>query len=259
MNSCFEFLTMCCLNISPDSWIQLVSGFGAVVVALLAIIHGNKNSRKALEQQNGIIQYQHNEKRLDEYNGCLRDNLELLNFVDVVGPMVYMSHGDYSQTKREICSRKSKIYSYDLRFKYLFSNGGLGKTCLLKEYEVSWDEATKTLSVLLDKMLDYVNYLSQYAAENEIMKNKNQQIEIYSRMIELDMNNSSQYSLEIESLRSELIELSLRQSKFKDTVDKFTEDIQVLINELRNQSVVLFQLSQQLMKELQDRLLDKSK
>ena len=259
MNSCFEFLTMCCLNISPDSWIQLVSGLGAVVVALLAIIHGNKNSRKALDQQNRIIQYQHNEKRLDEYNGCLRDNLELLNFVDVVGPMVYMSHGDYSQTKREICSRKSKIYSYDLRFKYLFSNGGLGKTCLLKEYETSWDEATKTLSVLLDKMLDYVNYLSQYAAENEIMKNKNQQIEIYSRMIELDMNNSSQYSLEIESLRSELIELSLRQSKFKDTVDKFTEDIQVLINELRNQSVVLFQLSQQLMKELQDRLLDKSK
>ena len=104
-----------------------------------------------------------------------------------------------------------------------------------------------------------MNYLSQYAAENEIMKNKNQQIEIYSRMIELDMNNSSQYSLEIESLRTELIELSLRQSKFKDTVDKFTEDIQVLINDLRNQSVVLFQLSQQLMKELQDRLLDKSK
>ena len=254
-----NILLSCCLHISTDSWIQLVSGLGAVVVALLAIIHGNRNSRKALEQQNRIIQYQYNEKRLDEYNGCLRDNLELLNFVDVMGPMVYMSYEDYSQTKRDICARKSKIYSYDLRFKYLFSNGGLGKTCLLKEYEASWDEATKTLSVLLDKMLDYVNYLSQYAAENEIMKNKNQQIEIYSRMIELDMNNSSQYSLEIESLRSELIELSLRQSKFKDTVDKFTEDIQVLINELRNQSVVLFQLSQQLMKELQDRLLDKSK
>lgn len=251
-----NILLLYCLNISPDSWIQLVSGLGAVVVALLAIIHGNKNSRKALEQQNRIIQYQHNEKRLDEYNGCLRDNLELLNFVDVVGPMVYMSHGDYSQTKLEICSRKSKIYSYDLRFKYLFSNGGLGKTCLLKEYEASWDEATKTLSVLLDKMLDYVNYLSQNAAENEILKNNNRQIEIYTRMMELDMNNLSQYSWEIERLRNEQIELSLHQSKFKNTVDKFTDDIQVLINELRNQSVVLFQLSQQVMKELQGRLLD---
>lgn len=245
-----------CLNISPESWIQLVSGLGAVVVALLAIIHGNKNNRKAMEQQNRIIQYQHNEKRLDEYNVCLRDNLELLNFVDVVGPMVYMSHADYSQTKREICTCKSKIYSYDLRFKYLFSNGDLDKTNLQKEYGACWDQATKTLSELLDKMLDYVNYLSQYASETEIMKIKNQQIEIYSRMIELDMNNSSQYSLEVERLRNELIELSLQQSKFKDTVDKFTEDIQVLINELRNQSVVLFQLSQQLMKELQARLLD---
>lgn len=247
---------MCSLNISPESWIQLCSGLGAVVVALLAIIHGNKNSRKALEQQNRIIQYQHNERRLDEYNGCLRDNLELLNFVDVVGPMVYMSHGDYSQTKLEICSRKSKIYSYDLRYKYLFSNGDLDKTILQKEYELNWDQATKILSVLLDKMLDYVNYLSQNAAENEIMKNNNRQIEIYTRMMELDMNNSSQYSLEIERLRNEQIELSLHQSKFKNTVDKFTDDIQVLINELRNQSVVLFQLSQQVMKELQGRLLD---
>lgn len=84
------------INISPESWIQLISGFGAVVVALLAIIHGNKNNRKAMEHQNGIIRYQHNEKRLDEYNECLRENLELLNFVDVVGPMVYMSNEDYS-------------------------------------------------------------------------------------------------------------------------------------------------------------------
>ena len=254
-----NMLLTCYNGISPESWIQLVSGLGAVVVALLAIIHGNKNSRKALEQQNRIIQYQHNEKRVDEYNGCLRDNLELLNFVDVVGPMVYMSHEDYSQTKREICSRKSKIYSYDLRFKYLFSYGGLDKTSLQKEYEANWEQATKTLSVLLDKMLDYVDYLSQSAAENEIMKNNNRQIEIYSRMIELDTNNSSQYSLEIERLRTEQIDLSLRQSKFKDTVDKFTDDIQVLINELRNQSVVLFYLSQQLMKELQSKFLDKIK
>lgn len=186
----------------------------------------------------------------------MRDNLELLNFVDVVGPMVYMSHADYSQTKREICSRKSKIYSYDLRYKYLFSNGDLDKTILQKEYELNWDQATKILSVLLDKMLEYVNYLSQNAAENEILKNNNRQIDIYTRMIELDMNNSSQYLLEIERLKNEQIELSLHQSKFEDAVDKFTDDIQVLINELRNLSVVLFHLSHQLMKELQDRLLD---
>lgn len=56
-------------------------------------------------------------------------------------------------------------------------------------------------------------------------------------MIELDKNNSSQYTLEIERLRNQLIELSSHQSKLKDIMDKFTDDIQVLINELRNQSV----------------------
>lgn len=60
-------------------------------------------------------------------------------------------------------------------------------------------------------------------------------------------------------MRNEQIDLSLRQSKFKDTVDKFTDDVQVLINELRNQSVVLFHLSQQLMRELQSKFLDKIK
>lgn len=46
---------MYCLNISPDSWIQLFSGFGAVVVALLAIIHGNKNSRKHCSSKIGLF------------------------------------------------------------------------------------------------------------------------------------------------------------------------------------------------------------
>ena len=72
------------------------------------------------------------------------------------------------------------------------------------------------------------------------MKNNNRQLESYLRMIELDMNNSSQYSLEIERLRNELIQISLRQSKLKDNVDKFTDDIHEVINELRNKSVVLF-------------------
>ena len=136
--------------------------------------------------------------------------------------MVYMSYEDYSRAKRENSSRKSKIYSYDLRFKYLFSNGGLAKTNLQREYEIKWNQTTKTLSELLDMMLDYVNYLSQYAGENELLKNISRQIEIYSRIVELDETNSSQYSLEIESLRNEQIELSMKHSKFMDTVDKFT-------------------------------------
>ena len=32
-----------------------------------------------------LLQQQHKEKRLDEYNKCLRNNLELMNAVDVVG------------------------------------------------------------------------------------------------------------------------------------------------------------------------------
>ena len=56
----------CRMDISLDSWMQLFSGLAAVVVAIMAIIHGNKNSRKAIQQQNKILEYQHNEKKLDK-------------------------------------------------------------------------------------------------------------------------------------------------------------------------------------------------
>ena len=41
----------------------------------LAIIHGNKNSRKVLKQQNKIQEYRHNEKKLAEYRKCLSETV----------------------------------------------------------------------------------------------------------------------------------------------------------------------------------------
>lgn len=245
-----------CINDIPiESWVELISSFAAVVVALMAIIHSNKNSRESLEQQNEVLKYQHNEKKLDEYNRCLRDNLELLNVADLLGPIVFISHADYSLTKREICTRKSKIYSYDLRYKYMFSDHEVDIKNLLVEYDSKWDRATKSLSDLLDKMLEYVEYLSRFASENEILKNVVQQIHIYSRMMEIDKMNSAHYASEIERLRNEQFELSSRQSNFRDDVDKYTDDIQLSINSLQEQSAALFRLSQNVIAELKRQLL----
>ncbi len=244
------------LNISLAAWIQLFSGLAAVVVACLAIIHGNKNSKDALVQQNMTLIHQYNEKKLDEYNRCLRENIELLNVADVLGPMVSISHTDYSLTKHEICLLKSKIYSYDLRYKYLFSNQEVNIKNLMTEYDNKWEQAITTLSALLDKMLEYVDYLSQFAAENEIIKNVVQQIEIYSRMAEIDKMKQSQYSSEINRLRVEQFELSSHHSNFKEEIDKYTGDIQKAVNLLRDQSAVLLYLSQNVIAELKGRLLD---
>lgn len=238
---------MCSLNISPESWIQLISGFGAVVVALLAIIHGNKNSRKALGQQNRILEYQHNEKKLDEYRKCLSDNMELLNVVDAFSPLVAVSHSDYSRTKQDIISRKAKISTYDLRFRYLF--GADCNTVLYDKYCNSWDLATTQLSSVSDVMLSYVNYLSEFSSKIEILKNIRQQISVYEQMKLTDIDNASFYQLEIVKLQNEQKEVTVFISKNKEIVDEYIAVITNQLNDMRAYTSNLHNLSMKIIHE----------
>lgn len=236
-----------CRNISPESWIQLVSGLGAVVVALLAIIHGNKNSRKALEQQSRILEYQHNEKKLDEYRKCLTDNMELLNAVEAFGPLVTIRHADYSQAKHDIVSRKAKIYTCDLRYRYLFESAGT--TTLLQEYRKHWDLSTAQLTIVLDTMMEHVNYLSEFSSKMEILKNVRQQIGIYERMIQVDSINAQSYMKELAKLQEEQANLTDFISHFQETVDMHLESIKGKLEELKAHTLNLHQLTIKLIAE----------
>ena len=118
----------CSMDISIEAWTQLFSGLAAVIVAIMAIIHSNKNGREIIQQQNRILEYQHNEKRLDEYRKCLTDNMELLNAVEAYSPLVSICHSDYPRTKHEIVSHKSRIYTCDLRYRY-FANSVVLYVC----------------------------------------------------------------------------------------------------------------------------------
>lgn len=196
----------CLMDISPDSWMQLFSALSAVVVAIMAIIHSNKNNRRAIQQQNRILEYQHNETKLDEYRKCLTDNMELLNAVEAYSPVVSICHSDYSRIKHEIVSHKSRIYTCDLRYRYLFESSG--STPIIQEYRKCWDLSTAQLSLGLDTMMEYVNYLSEFASKIEIMKNLRQQVTLYERMSEVDTNNSSSYLNENTKLQQEQDKLS---------------------------------------------------
>lgn len=83
-------------NLSNDSWLNFggsySSGIFAVVVGYLAIIYSNRNSEKAILQQEKLLIRQQNIKKLDDYNNCLKNNLALLNIVDVMGITVGLDH-----------------------------------------------------------------------------------------------------------------------------------------------------------------------
>ena len=111
-------------NLSNDSWLNFwgsySSGIFAVVVGYLAIIYSNRNNEKAILQQEKLLIRQQNIKKLDEYNNCLKNNLALLNIVDVMGITVGIDHQNLSLSKSAICQMKGRIYTTDLQYRYVF-------------------------------------------------------------------------------------------------------------------------------------------
>lgn len=113
-------------NLSNDSWLNFggsySSGIFAVVVGYLAIIYSNRNSEKAILQQEKLLIRQQNIKKLDDYNNCLKNNLALLNIVDVMGITVGIDHQNISLSKSAICQMNiQQIYSIDMYLKLMYN------------------------------------------------------------------------------------------------------------------------------------------
>ena len=87
-------------NLSIDSrlsfWGSYCGGIFAAIVGYLAIIYSNRNSEKAIHQQEKQLIHQRIVKKLDEYNDCLKNNLELLNIVDIMGITVGIDYQNLS-------------------------------------------------------------------------------------------------------------------------------------------------------------------
>ena len=96
--------------ISKDAWLNFwgsyCGGLFAVAVGYLVIIHSNRNNEKAINQQYVLLKHQQNEKKLDGYNLCLRNNLELMNAVEAFRPAISMNYDNLSVTKSEIAKKK---------------------------------------------------------------------------------------------------------------------------------------------------------
>mgnify|MGYP005910300677 FL=1 len=65
--------------LSNDTWLSFWGGYCggvfALIVGYLAIRHSNRNSERAIYQQNELLKKQHKDKKLENYNECLKNNL----------------------------------------------------------------------------------------------------------------------------------------------------------------------------------------
>lgn len=250
-------------SISKETWLNFwgsyCGGLFAIIIGFLAIVHSNRNSEKAINQQYMLLQQQHKEKRLDEYNKCLRNNLELMNAVDVVGITVAIDHDHLSISKAEIVKKKSLIFSYDLQYRYVFEVDSNNKTEIEEKYNNCWIEAHSLLSNLLDVQLNFIVRISQNNAETHIKLNNQGIISALQRLIELSNNKNdiAKYQEKVAETHKELelIEASIRI--YKNDVDAMTIEIKHLMDMLLVKAKELFDLSILLMKEKENMLAEK--
>lgn len=251
-------------SISKETWLNFwgsyCGGLFAIIIGFLAIVHSNRNSEKAINQQYMLLQQQHKEKRLDEYNKCLRNNLELMNAVDVVGITVAIDHDHLSTSKAEIVKKKSLIFSYDLQYRYVFEiDSNNNKTEIEEKYNNCWIEAHSLLSNLLDVQLNFIVRISQNNAETHIKLNNQGIISALQRLIELSNNKNdiAKYQEKVAETHKELelIEASIRI--YKNDVDAMIIEIKHLMDMLLVKAKELFDLSILLMKEKENMLAEK--
>ena len=218
--------------ISKDAWLNFwgsyCGGLFAVAVGYLAIIHSNRNNEKAINQQYVLLKHQQNEKKLDEYNLCLRNNLELMNAVEAFRPAISMNYDNLSVTKSEIAKKKSLIFSYDLQYRYVFEiDSNNNKTEIESKYDKCWIESRTLLSDILDKQLDFVLRVGQNIAETEMKRNNQSILSTLYQLLSKSGNQDEykRYQQDIANTTFELERLEKSIHTYKNDVDNMNANL----------------------------------
>lgn len=243
-------------NLTTDSWLNFWGGYCggafAAIVGYLAIIYSNRNSEKAINQQYNLLKEQDRRKQINDYNECLKHNLELLNVVTSKGFTTYMSPSDSTLAKKEIANKKSQIYSYDLQLRYIFQfDTKQNKSEIERKYYECWIKSRQDLSDLLDKQMDIIFRMEQNRSDWE--RSKILQKIIYNARqllkIEKDIIKIEEYKNDEVNARNELTIILVRIDRCTQDIDDIMKMVDSLSFSLLSNSKELFDLSILLMKE----------
>lgn len=247
--------------ISNDNWLLFWGGYcGGIFASIfgyLAIRYSNKNSEKAILQQTLLLKRQYQKAKLDDYNQCLRNNLELLNVVDNMGIVANINPTDVTTTKTAIINKKSLIYSYDLQFRYISKIDLYGcRSDLEQQYFDCWNKARKQLSQVLDYQLSLIERIQQNQSDYKT-KEFTQRIilntqQILSTLQQIGKYNNEEYQRYQSDLTTNQKELQLIDTRINTYINDITQihiKIQPFSEALLTISKCLFDLSILLIEE----------
>lgn len=247
--------------ISNDNWLLFWGGYcGGIFASIfgyLAIRYSNKNSEKAILQQTLLLEKQYKKAKLDDYNQCLRNNLELLNAVDTIGIITNINPTDVIANKNTIINKKSLIYSYDLQFRYISKIDLYGcLSNLEQQYFDCWNKARKQLSQVLDYQLSLIERIQQNQSDYKT-KELSQRIilntqQILSSLQQIGKNNSEEfkkYQIDLINNQKELQQIDSRINTFINEINQIHMSIKPFSDDLFAISKCLFDLSILLIEE----------
>lgn len=250
-------------NLSIDSWLSFwgsyCGGIFATIVGYLAIIYSNRNSEKAILQQEKQLIHQRIVKKLDEYNDCLKNNLELLNIVDIMGITVGIDYQNLSLAKKDVCRKKAQIYATDLQYRYVFEvDVPRAKTDLEVQYDKVWVNLRSKLSSLLDEELDLIERINQNHYDIQLKENHQQRLHLISEILKQadDTTRREEYLHDEQSITQELEQLDKRINSYYKEVDTMLLSLKSSADQLNADTKLLFDLSILLLKEKERELKD---
>lgn len=243
-------------DLSVDSWLSFwgsyLGGIFTAIVGYLAIIHSNRNSENAILLQEKQLRHQRVIKKLDEYNACLKNNLDLLNIVDIMGVTVGIDYQNLSLVKKDITQRKSQIYARDLQYRYVFEiDVPREKTVLEKQYDEAWIKSRGHLSDLLDEELVYIARIDQNKYDLQLIKNYKQRVYNITEILKQPCNEADREEiLLLQKATNREIELLEKQvDSYEKEINAMSLSIKASAGRLSSETKILFDLSILLLKE----------
>ena len=244
-------------SLPNDSWLNFwgsyISGVFAVVVGYLAIIYSNRNSEKAIKQQEKVLMHQQNIKKVDEYNACLRKNLELFNIADLRGIIAGIDHQNLLSSIMAINRVKAQIFAIDLQYRYIFEiDTPKEKTELENQYNEWWIKARTGLSIVLDLELNFIERVNQNKNDFKSKECYLYEKELLTKLLEQDSSDEEQNCIrrrKISNLDNELEQIDIRIGSYYNDIDEKSAMIMSSLEELAKTVKILFDLSLLLIKE----------
>lgn len=248
-------------SLTIDSWLSFwgsyCGGILAAIVGYLAIVYSNKNSEKAIRQQEKQLIHQRIVKKLDEYNDCLKNNLELLNTVDIMGVTMGIDYRNLSLAKKEVCRKRAQIYATNLQYRYVFEiDASQTKTDIQVQYDIAWGNSRSKLSNLLDEELDFIERVNQNHYDVQLKENHQQRLYLISEILkqECDKTRQEEYQYDLKSITQELEQLDKRIESYYKEIDAILISFKSSANQLETETKLLFDLSLLLLKEKESEL-----